>query len=281
MFEELEEINKRPRPYSIYTAESLWTDEYRSKQMLAYHLNRDMDVSSRNHSFIERSSEWIINKFALAEEARVCDFGCGPGLYTTRFARAGAEVTGIDFSKNSLEHAKAQAEKDNLSIQYVQGNYLNVELDGTFDLITMIMCDFCALSPEQRKQLLARFKTRLAENGKVLLDMYSIASFEEKEESATIEKNQLHHFWFQEDYYAFVNTFKYEEEKVVLDKYSLFSEKGHKETVYNWLQHYDLDSLQQELADAGFRINEEYSNVAGDEFDNQNSEFAVIAEIDS
>ena len=54
MFKELVRINERPEPFQIYTASDLWTDPHTSKQMLAYHLNGDVDVSSRNAEFIKR-----------------------------------------------------------------------------------------------------------------------------------------------------------------------------------------------------------------------------------
>ena len=44
MFRELEKINQRPEPFEFYTAADLWTDEHTSKQMLACHLNTDIDV---------------------------------------------------------------------------------------------------------------------------------------------------------------------------------------------------------------------------------------------
>lgn len=55
MFEELEKINARPEPFKFYTATDLWTDEHTSEQMLAFHLNEEIDVSSRNADFINRS----------------------------------------------------------------------------------------------------------------------------------------------------------------------------------------------------------------------------------
>ena len=42
------------------------------------------------------------NHFCIAESTRIADFGCGPGLYTTRLARKQAQVTGVDFSKRSI-----------------------------------------------------------------------------------------------------------------------------------------------------------------------------------
>ena len=145
MYEELKNINTRPEPFEYYTAADLWADEYTSKQMLAYHLNEDIDVSSRKAEFIDRSVEWIASHFSVGEGTRIADFGCGPGLYAARLAKKRADVTGIDFSKNSIQHAQEVATREGLSIHYVNQNYLEFETDDRFDLILMIMCDFCAL----------------------------------------------------------------------------------------------------------------------------------------
>ena len=48
MFNNLKAINERPKPFQYYTAAELWTDEHTSKKMLDYHLNEEIDVSSRN-----------------------------------------------------------------------------------------------------------------------------------------------------------------------------------------------------------------------------------------
>src|SRR5512136_371658 len=99
MFVELEKINARPEPFEFYTARDLWTDEHTSKQMLAFHLDDGIDASSRNIDFIDRSVAWITSRFNIGAGTKIADFGCGPGLYTTRLAKRQADVTGIDFSK--------------------------------------------------------------------------------------------------------------------------------------------------------------------------------------
>jgi hypothetical protein len=85
-------------------------------------------------------------------------------------------------------------------------------------------------------------------------------------------------FWSAEPYYAFVNTFKYEKEKVVLDKHTIIEQDRTRE-IYNWLQCYSLDSLRREFKDNGLRIVEHYDNVAGDAYKSDSSEIAVIAQI--
>lgn len=278
MFNELSEINKRPKPFEYYTAADLWTDEHTSKKMLEYHLNESIDVSSRNINFINKSVDWITEKFKLNSKSEIIDFGCGPGLYTARFARKGIQVTGIDFSKRSIERAKQVAMNENIDIKYIHTNYLEFEPSKKYDLVTMIMCDFCALSPEQRRIMLKKFKILLKPEGNILLDVYSLNFFNKREEITSYEFNQLFNFWSPDDYYSFQNTFKYDTEKVILDKYTII-EQSRKRIVYNWLQYFNIDSLKKEFEENGLKIVEKYSDVSGTEYKEDSLEIAIIAKI--
>lgn len=276
MFEALERINERPEPFEFYTAGDLWTDEHTSAQMLSLHLNEAIDVSSRNAVFIDRSVEWIVSKFNLVKHTKIADFGCGPGLYATRLAKRRAEVTGIDFSGRSIAYAKAAAVRERLNIRYVEQNYLDFETQDRFDLVLMIMCDLCALSPRQRKMILNKFYKVLKPDGSVLLDVFSLAAYDRRAEVATYEVNLLNGFWSPNRYYGFLNTFKYGKEKVVLDKYTII-EAERTRTVYNWLQYFSPENLEKEFRAAGFSVKGLYSDVAGTRYDRKSNEFAVIA----
>jgi SAM-dependent methyltransferase len=155
-------------------------------------------------------------------------------------------------------------------------NYLEFETEDRFDLVLMIMCDFCALSPTQRKGILKKFHKILKPSCSVLLDVYSLSAFEQKKEVAVYEANQLNGFWSPNKYYGFLNTFKYEKEMVALDKYTIV-ESERTRTVYNWLQYFAPEDLDKEFRDAGFSIKGLYSDVAGTPYDRDSSEFAVIA----
>ncbi|MBN1996479.1 methyltransferase domain-containing protein [candidate division KSB1 bacterium] len=276
MYEELEKTNHRPKPFEFYTAKELWTDEHTSKQMLKFHLNEAVDVSSRNIKFINRSAEWIKSFFHIEKNTIIADFGCGPGLYTIRFAQMGARVTGIDFSKNSIEYARESARKNHLDIDYINENYLSFHTDKKFDLITMIMCDYCALSPEQREKILSQFYRLLKPDGSVLLDVYTINAFKKRSEQTVFEPNLLNGFWAPGKYYGFLNTFKYDDEKVILDKYTIF-EKHRDRTVYNWLQYFSRETITAEIENSGFIVSDVFADVAGSEYDPGGDEMAVVA----
>jgi hypothetical protein len=113
-------------------------------------------------------------------------------------------------------------------------------------------------------------------DGSILLDVNSLKAFEKRQENAIYELNQLNGFWSAGKYYGFVNTFKYEREKVSLDKYTIV-EAGRRRTVYNWFQYFSPEALEKEFADNGLTVSELYSDVAGSPFDAEADEFAVVA----
>ena len=276
LYSELAEVIKRPEPFSVYTADVLWTDPYTSQQMLHFHLNPEVDLSSRGTHFIDESADWMIRYFELSSEAHVLDFGCGPGLYVSRLASCGARVTGIDFSQTSIDYAKKQAAHHGQKVSYHLANYLEYEPEGEFDLITMIMCDFCAMSPKQRSEMLRKFVRHLSPKGRVIFDVHSLVAYEQKEEGILFEKNLLNGFWSASPYFGFLASFKYDVERVSLDKYTIVQRQEQKQ-IFNWLQYFSPESLKQELLEHGLIAESVFGNVAGHPFDPQNTEFAVVA----
>ena len=276
LLEFLLEVDRRPEPFGEYTARELWTDRHTSKQMLGYHLNESVDAASRNHAFIDRSVDWIVSHFGLDPGAEVADFGCGPGLYAHRLAARGLDVTGIDFSAHSLAYAREQAASAGLRIEYVEADYLGFESDRRFDLITLIMCDFCALSRDQRARLLRGFRSMLSESGAILLDVYGPAMFDARDENATYARNLLDGFWSPDEYFGFLNTFKYDDYRLLLDKYTIV-ERSRTRRIFNWMQCFAPSELENEFAECGLRVVERWGDVAGGTYDPDATEFAVVA----
>jgi hypothetical protein len=90
------------------------------------------------------------------------------------------------------------------------------------------------------------------------------------------EDNLLNGFWSANKYYGFLNTFKYESEKVVLDKHTIV-EASRTRVVYNWLQYFSSDALEREFLECGFEVQTLYSDVAGSPFDSESKDFAIVA----
>ncbi|EOS51741.1 hypothetical protein C809_01201 [Lachnospiraceae bacterium MD335] len=104
MLTELTPLFKKP-PLYAKTEIPFWDDEHISLQMLNAHLNPNYDGASRKLEFIEKSVDWISKILPSENYPSVLDIGCGPGLYTERYAKKGYRVVGVDFSHRSINYA--------------------------------------------------------------------------------------------------------------------------------------------------------------------------------
>ncbi|WP_321403768.1 hypothetical protein [Maridesulfovibrio sp.] len=124
--------------------------------------------------------------------------------------------------------------------------------------------------------MLLKFKAMLKPDGAVLLDVFSLSAFNQLAEKHVFEPNLMDGFWSADKYYGFLNTYKYEEEKVMLDKYTII-EKDRTRTIYNWLQYFSPGVLKSEFSNCGFSRIELLGNVAGNKYQNESNDFALIA----
>ena len=217
-FEFLAGVFRRPPVFGEYTVDRLWQDDHISQRMLEFHLDKDAELASRPHAFIDRSTEWMKSRFQIGTNTVVFDYGCGPGLYASRLARMGASVTGIDFSKRSIDYAMAYASEHDLEVRYILEDYLSWEATHQANLITLIFCDLCPLSPHRRRVLLDKFRRHLKPGGCILLDVSTQVPFESKKEQTVFEVNLMNGFFSAEDYSGFLTTFKYDSDNVSLEQ---------------------------------------------------------------
>lgn len=258
MYDFIHDISLRPKPFSRYTVKELWTTPHLSRQMLIYHLNQETDLASRRVEVIDETVDWINGQLGLSGK-KLCDLGCGPGLYTKRFSLLGASVTGVDFSKYSLEYAKSQQNDDT---EYLHADYLVDNLPNGFDVITLIYTDFCVLSPEQRAILLDRMKKMLKPDGHIVLDVLGMGQFKEKDEFTLIENHLMKGFWANNDYVGIQKSFIYENQSLSLDRY-IIVEPERSWQVYNWFQYFTPEMIEKELKDAGLSIVERAGDLTG------------------
>jgi ubiquinone/menaquinone biosynthesis C-methylase UbiE len=66
----------------------------------------------------------------------VVDLGCGAGQNTVALARAGAAVTGVDFSDNQLDEGRKRAKELEISIEFINSDISNLSAlsNDDFDL---------------------------------------------------------------------------------------------------------------------------------------------------
>ena len=81
----------------------------------------------------------------------VCVIGCGRGYDSITFAKAGFEVTAIDFARSAVLATRENARKEEVELTVLRDDLFDLpeELHGKFDYVLEYTC-FCAISPDRR-----------------------------------------------------------------------------------------------------------------------------------
>ena len=266
----------RKPPIFTKSKVEFWNDEYISKQMLQAHLNPEFDGASRKLDFIEKSVSWIKEIVPPINYPSLLDIGCGPGIYAEKFTHMGYGVTGIDFSKRSIDFARKSALSKNLDISYLYQDYLELNLMKRFDFSTMIYCDYGALSDHDRQVIMSKIYHHLKPGGKLLLDVFSMAKFNDLHEQQTWEICNHGGFWRADEYIAINGIYKYSD-NVALEIISIIS-KGEITPYYLWTTYFSKETLIQEVEKIGFKVCGIFSDVAGSIYQVQSDTIAILLE---
>lgn len=254
MFAELQKYLKRPEIYER-TTEKFWDDEHISAQMLEAHLNPNTDAASRKPEFIERSAAWIAS--LLPEGARLLDIGCGPGLYARRFAAMGLYVTGVDISERSIAYARMH----DLHSEYIRQDYLGMDFENLFDMVTLIWCDYGALIPKEREVLLQNVCRALKPGGLFLLDVFTPEWHAGRRESTVWETHEHGGFWSPQAHICLGAECVYPE-MVNLNRYVIIEECAIR--AFNiWNCCFTRESLLEEVGRFGLAESAFFSDAAG------------------
>lgn len=250
-----------PEPFTPGESQ-FWDDPYISGQMLAAHLNPKNDLASRRPETIDRSVNWLVETLGLGTGAAVLDLGCGPGLYAIRFAQHGLKVTGVDYSRRSIEYAIQNAQKQKLDIEYRYQNYLHLADSEKYDAVFLIYGDFCPLSPDARRNLLHNVHRALKPGGFFILDVTTRAH---RKLHGSVNNWYLaeNGFWKPGAHLVLEEGFDYPDQSIFLDQAIVIDANG-KVFVYRmWFQDFTRESVTLELEREGFLIQSIGSDLCG------------------
>ncbi|UCD04660.1 MAG: methyltransferase domain-containing protein [candidate division WOR-3 bacterium] len=266
---------QKPEPFAKSTA-PFWDDPYISGQMLKAHLDPYKDLASRKHATIDRSVEWIVRELHLQKGNRILDLGCGPGLYCTRFAEREFIVTGIDYSKRSIQYAKEYATLNKLKIEYIYKDYLTIDYSNMFDLVTLIFCDFGVLSDRDRDSLLCKIHKSMNPGGHFLFDVCTPKYHDSVKEDRTW-KYEEKGFWRPTPYLLLTEKIKYPKQDLLLTQYFVFDGNSNFDIYRIWDHAYTKDSISNALSDAGFNELQFYGDTMGREFSDGSETVSIVA----
>lgn len=276
MLNKLFDYAKKPELYArSYGA--FWDDEHISKKMLECHLDPEADAASRNHYFIEQSAEWIQKIAPPSVYRKALDLGCGPGLYAERLFDRGYSVTGIDFSKRSINYAKERADYKGQAIDYIYKNYLEIDYQEIFDLVLFIYCDYAVLIEEERKALLKKIYQAMKKGGEFIFDVHTPRQYADHQDRNVWYLCEGEGFWKAKTHMCLESHYRYNN-NIQLAQYVVMTEDGQTDVIRLWDHCFTKEMIMEEIMSVGFRKCEIYADVTGKPYDDLSKTLTVVAE---
>lgn len=268
-------LSKKP-PLFEQSEMNIWQNPHLSKGMLEAHLNETTEAATRRISFIQTSVHWIHSLLPPNQYPTLLDLGCGPGIYSELFYQAGYQVTGFDFSARSIEHAKKSASDKKMSINYLLKDYAQDSINGKYNIVTMIYCDYGVLPSDLRKRLLKKIYNCLLPNGVFLFDVFTPLKYKGISESHqwSIQENG---FWHEGTSLVFHSFYRYEEDQTFLNQHTIYTSEKEIMNYHVWEHTFTKEELQNELEMAGFKRIRYYGNVAGEEECDNHDTLCLVA----
>jgi len=194
----------------------------------------------------------------------VVDFGCGPGLYAERFADRGLAVTGLDAAETAIEYARDRAIEVGLDVEYRHVDYREWSPKREYDAAILINTDFGTFDPDDRRRILERVRSALAEDGHFAFDVLPVAALAETEWTTDWELRAGDGgFWRPDPYLALSASVTYPEEAVSLDQHLVVEPNGEATMYRFWQQHYTPDSIDALLSECGFDLEGTFPDLQG------------------
>jgi len=253
-----------------------WVDPYISKQLLKAHLNPSTEAASRPPDAIRKTVDWITTALGLKIGDHLLDLGCGPGLYAVHFAQQGLQVTGVDFSQNSIDHAVRKAREMGLPITYRCQDYLQLKDEAQYDVVLLIYGDFCVLSPANRAKLLANIRRALKTGGHLVLDV-STPLLRQRVGANEHWYAERAGFWREGHHLVLERGFSYDED-IHLDQFVVIDENGQSCVYHHWFQDYTPERIRRELESNNFQVDGLWGDLLGTPYHAHSEWIGVVAQ---
>ena len=248
-------VNRQPAELWAPGSKIPWHEADFSRRMLREHLSQDHDRASRRFEIVDRQVGWLHGSVLAGRAGCVLDLGCGPGFYANRLARLGHRCLGFDFSPASVEHARSEAEREDLR---------RAELGTGFDAALLVFGELNTFPPEEAREILTRARQALAPGGAMVLEVH--------EEDFVNASGQAAPFWytarqsvFSDDPHLCLRECSWHPRaRVAIERWFVLHQDGSAVDTYtSTLQGYSRAAYADLLEAAGFTESEEVESLEG------------------
>lgn len=255
-----------------------WHEPGFSERMLKEHLTQDHDAASRRFDKIDAHVNWIHQEALARKTDKLLDLGCGPGLYASRLAQLGYQVTGIDYSPASIAYAQEQAMQHEHKINYIHADIREADYGNHYDAAMLIFGETNVFKPVDIRSIFEKIYPVLKPGGRLILEPHT---FEIIQEIGTTPAS-----WFTSEAGLFSpvphmvlteNSWDADQRSATIRHYVVEVATGNVIRYAQSMQAYTNDEYRALLADAGFGDIHFYPSLMGMPDPEQEALIAITA----
>lgn len=253
----------------------IWREERMENLVFEGYFDEKIPGGSKNLVFIQETVSLVKKLAPVSSHPRIVDLGCGPGRYSLELAKAGYDVTGIDYNQLAIEYAKKQSEMKKFEINYQIGDIKQFSLTDKVDVALLIYHVYGSFSPSERQDIFKKIYQSLRPDGLVILDVLTLANYDAFQEISNWGLSKGENEITQSKSIVFGHNIKYKD-NVTLSKTVIVGSDGELVNFNYWNQYFSLADLKKEVEQVGFEVIKIMEDVNGGAYQEDGEQFAVV-----
>ena len=220
---------------------------------------------------VRREVQFIEDCLRPTADSQVLEVGCGAGQHSIELARLGFKVTGYDMSLQLLIQAAELAQREGLQVDFLQGDFKEVNLEDRFDAAFCTFTRFGYFNDDNNRKMIESINRALKVGGRFLLGVMN-RDYLIRELPTRVWRDGKGCLVLEEV------EFEYFTSRVVSKRTVVFEDGRHKEQEVT-VRAYSLHEVGKLLHKAGFRVLEVTGHIAhkGVFMGNQSRDLILLA----
>jgi SAM-dependent methyltransferase len=204
-----------------------------------------------------RETAFIKDALSAPAEGEVLDIACGYGRHAIEFGQRGYRVTGLDLSLPLLIRAADEAQRRNLSVNFVHADMREMAYDSQFDAAYCVLTSFGYFDEETNLRVASSICRAIKPGGRFLVDTINRDYIVSDLPSRT---------WWEGDGCVVLEEvdFNFHTSRVLIRRSIVFGDGRQVENEIS-IRAYSLHELGRVLRRAGFQILEASGSLANKE----------------
>lgn len=203
----------------------------------------------------------------------VLDLCCGPGRHSVELAKKGYKVTGVDRSPYLLDRARTYAEREDVSVQWIEEDMREFICEECFDMVINLFTSFGYFeSKNDDKRVIHNIYKNLKPGGKFVIELTGkeiLARLFQETSSARFEEEGITFF---ERHKIIDGWSRICNEWIIMRDDGSVTKFELEHTIYSGQE------LKYLMEDAGFKHVQVYGSLDGDDYDQRSMRLILIGE---